>query len=34
MVSEINPLNSFGFWIGLVVLFVLIRYFSKKYKML
>ena len=34
MVSENNPLNSFGFWIGLVVLFVLIRYFSKKYKML
>ena len=34
MVSEINPFNSFSFWISLVVLFVLIRYFSKKYKML
>ena len=34
VVSNNNPLDSLWFWIGIIVLFVLIRYFSKKYKIL
>jgi hypothetical protein len=32
MNSDINPFESLWFWIGIVVLFILVRYFNKNIK--